>query len=308
MQKIGVIGVGPVGITYAYTLIQQHLVDELILIDLNQELLEAQVADLQDAVALTNPEIVIKAGSYADLSDANLVCITAAAKAKKVVNRLDFVNVNAKIITDITNQLVANNFKGKIILSSNPVDVMTQVCQSVSGMNPNHIIGSGTILDSARLRKQLAKQLQRDIRDIKTLVIGEHGDSSVPIYSKTTINNLALIDYMREKQITIDLEQVYNDMRTGGYDIFQVKGETSYGIATYLVEITNAIINDTKAELPVSVYTNGEYGLSDVTIALPAIIGKNGVEKIKFIDLNDKERKLLVDSGTLLKSVYKTIK
>ncbi len=308
MQKIGVIGVGPVGITYAYTLIQQHLVDELILIDLNQELLEAQVADLQDAVALTNPEIVIKAGSYADLTDANLVCITAASKAKKVVNRLDFVNVNAKIITDITNQLVANNFKGKIILSSNPVDVMTQVCQSVSGMNPNHIIGSGTILDSARLRKQLAKQLQRDIRDIKTLVIGEHGDSSVPIYSKTTINNLTLIDYMREKQITIDLEQVYNDMRTGGYDIFQVKGETSYGIATYLVEITNAIINDTKAELPVSVYTNGEYGLSDVTIALPAIIGKNGVEKIKFIDLNDKERKLLVDSGTLLKSVYKTIK
>ncbi len=308
MRKIGVIGVGPVGITYAYTLIQQQLVDELVLIDLNQELLEAQVADLQDAVALGSPKIIIKSGTYADLQDANLVCITAAAKATKVINRLDFVSVNAKIITDISKELVANDFSGKIIISSNPVDIMTQVCQDVTGLNPNHIIGSGTILDSARLRKQLAKQLQVAVNEVDTLVLGEHGDSSVPIYSQTKVNNIPLNEYVKEKQLVIDLEQIYNDMRTGGYDIFRIKGETSYGIATYLTKITNAIINDTKEQLPVSVSTNGEYGLTDVTIPLPAIVGKDGIEQIKLINLNDNENKLLLDSGALLKSVYNTIK
>ncbi len=307
MRKIGIIGVGPVGITYAYTLIQQQLVDELVLIDLNQELLRAQVADLEDASALQNNKIKIKAGTYADLIDAEIVCITAAAKATKVINRLDFVNVNAKIITQISKELIKNDFSGKIILSSNPVDVMTQVCQSVTKFNPNHVIGSGTILDSARLSKQLAKQLGVAVEAIDTLVIGEHGDSSVPIYSKTTIANIELAEYLNLKQLMIDLDQVYNDMRTGGYEIFRVKGETSYGIATYLTKITNAIINDTKEVLPVSVHTTGQYGLSGVTIALPAIIGKNGVEQIKVIDLTTNESKLLQDSGNLLKSVYNSI-
>ncbi len=307
MRKIGIIGVGPVGITYAYTLIQQQLVDELVLIDLNQELLRAQVADLEDASALQNNKIKIKAGTYADLIDAEIVCITAAAKTTKVENRLDFVNVNAKIITQISKELIKNDFSGKIILSSNPVDVMTQVCQSVTKFNPNHVIGSGTILDSARLSKQLAKQLGVAVEAIDTLVIGEHGDSSVPIYSKTTIANIELAEYLNLKQLMIDLDQVYNDMRTGGYEIFRVKGETSYGIATYLTKITNAIINDTKEVLPVSVHTTGQYGLSGVTIALPAIIGKNGVEQIKVIDLTTNESKLLQDSGNLLKSVYNSI-
>lgn len=306
MRKIGVIGVGPVGITYAYSLIKEKLVDELVLIDINSELVESQVADLEDAVAL-DQTTKIKVGTYKDLSDANIVCITAGVAAKKIESRLDFVEKNSQIITSISNELMENGFAGKILLSSNPVDLMTKVCQDATGLNPNHVIGSGTVLDTARLRKELARELNVNIKEVDTLVIGEHGDSSVAIYSQTKVGCKLLEEYIKENNLEVDLDDVCEKMRTGGYRIFNVKGETSYGIASYLAMITNAIINDTKELLPVTVLAQGEYGITDVTIPLLAVIGSDGVEKIEEIKISEEEQKQLTASAELLDSIYKTI-
>ncbi len=308
MQKIGVIGLGPVGITYAYTLIQQELVDELVLIDINKELAMAQVADLNDACALSKKQIKIIVGDYSDITDASVVCITAAAKAEEVVNRLDFAIINSKIIANISQSLVENNFNGKVIISSNPVDVMTSVCQRVTGFAPSHVIGSGTILDSARLRKELANALDVNINVVDTLVIGEHGDSSVALFSRTTINGIDLNEYLKTQRIKLDLNQVYTKMQTAGYDIFKIKGETSYGIAMYLTKITRAILEDTKEILPVTVFAKGEYVVSDVYIPLPAVIGQNGAEAIQIMELSPLEQQQLIDSAAILKQVNQDVK
>ncbi|WP_203639865.1 L-lactate dehydrogenase [Levilactobacillus wangkuiensis] len=302
-QKVVLVGDGAVGSAFAYSMVNQGLAEELAIVDVVKERTEGDALDLEDAQVFTAPKNVYS-GDYSDCKDADVVVITAGAAQKPGETRLDLVNKNLKIIKAVVKPVVDSGFDGIFIIAANPVDILTYATWKFSGFPKEKIIGSGTSLDTSRLRVALANKLDVDPRNVEAYIMGEHGDSEFAAYDEATIGSKPLKTIAKEHGISDDdLAKIEDDTRNKAYEIINRKGATFYGVATCLMRITKAVLRDENAVLPVGAPLNGEYGLDDIFIGTPAIINAKGIEKVIEVPLSDKEKDLMAKSAATLKKV-----
>lgn len=301
MSKVVVVGTGNVGMSYAYAQLNQGGVNELVLIDVDKKKAYGEALDLNHGVPFAKTPIKISAGEYSDCSDADIVIITAGTAQKDGESRIDLLSRNAKIMESITKDVVASGFNGIFLIASNPVDIMATVVFKVSGFDRFKVIGSGTTLDSSRLRYELGNELGVDFRNIHSYVLGEHGDTEFVTWSKTQVSVKPLNDIIENELLSqADLNIIEKDVRESAYEIIEAKGSTHFGIGMALVRIVSAIINDECSILPLSTYLDGEYGFSGAHISVPVILDKHGIRKIIHLDLNEDEKdKLQLSFNTL---------
>lgn len=304
-QKVVLVGDGAVGSSYAYALVQQGLAEELAIVDLVKKRTEGDALDLEDATVFTAPKQIYSA-DYDTCKDADLVVITAGAPQKPGETRLQLVDKNLKIIKSVVEPIVKSGFDGIFLVAANPVDILTYAVQKLSGFPKNKVVGSGTSLDSARLRVALGKKLDVDPRDVIANIMGEHGDSEFAAYSSATVGGKPLLDIAKDEGISEDeLLKIEDDVRNKAYEIINRKGATFYGVATALMRISKAILRDENSVLPIGAPMNGEYGLNDLYIGTPAVVNASGVAKVIEVPLNDREKKAMADSAKQLEEVAK---
>lgn len=305
-DKIIIVGNGQVGSSYAFALVTQNIGQEVGIIDINEKKVQGDAMDLSDALAYTAPKKIFQA-TYDDCHDATLVVITAGAPQKDGETRLDLVNKNLKIMKTIVDSIMASGFDGLLLIASNPVDIMTQAAQVFSKLPHHKVFGSGTALDSARFRKEIAQLLDVDARNVHGYILGEHGDSEFPVWSHTNVGGLSIYEWVKDHQ-DIDEEALVNiffKVKNAAYEIIEQKGATFYGIAVSLARITRAILNDENSILPLSVYLNGHYGVYDTYIGVPVIINRQGIKHIIEIPLNESEKNKMSISYQTLSAVRK---
>ena len=303
-QKCAVIGCGFVGASIAFSLIQEEMFSELVLIDINQTKAEGEAMDLSHGLPFVHP-MKIYAGTYADLADCFLIVITAGAGQRPGETRLELVRKNVEIFRDMIPQITAVTQDARLLIVSNPVDVMTYAAWKLSGYPPEHVIGSGTVLDTARLKYLLGAHLGVDSRSVHAFIIGEHGDSELAVWSSANISGVDL-DSFCDICGACDgetLHRLYEDVRTSAYKVIEKKGATYYAIALAVTRIARAIVREEHSVLPVSAYVNGHYGVSDVYFGVPSIVGAEGVEKVLDIPLDASEQQQLEHSVQTLKDV-----
>ncbi|MBD8087081.1 L-lactate dehydrogenase [Limosilactobacillus sp. c11Ua_112_M] len=304
-QKVVLVGDGAVGSSYAYALVQQGLAEELAIVDLVKKRTEGDALDLEDATVFTAPKQIYSA-DYDTCKDADLVVITAGAPQKPGETRLQLVDKNLKIMKSVVEPIVKSGFNGIFLIAANPVDILTYAVQKLSGFPKNKVIGSGTSLDSSRLRIALAKLFDVDPRDVSANILAEHGDSEFAAYSSATIGGKPLLDIAKENNVSMDqLLKIEDDVRNKAYEIINRKGATFYGVATCLMRITRAILRDEHAVLPVGAPMDGEYGINDLYIGTPAVISASGIDKIIEVPLDEREKKAMDASAAALEKVAK---
>ena len=300
MNKIVLIGCGNVGMAYSYALVNQKVyVDELVLIDVNKDKAMGEAMDLNHCMAYSPSKINVRVGDYSDCKDARIVVIAAGANQNPGETRMDLIYKNSKIFKEIVSSVVESGFNGIFVVATNPLDVMTYVTLKYSGFEPNKVIGSGTTLDTSRLRYMLSEKINVCPKNIEAYVIGEHGDSEFIPWSNVNIAYKKITDIISEE----DLNNIENDVRNAAYEIISKKGATAYGIGMCLVRITSAIIEDKKIILPVSSWDS----INNVCISTPAIVGSNGVDDKIYIPLNEEETNKLVNSINVIKSAIEKI-
>ena len=297
-DRIVIVGAGHVGSTAAYALMLRALFHEIVLIDSDTALAEAEAADLSDANALARPAR-IWAGSYADAATAQIAVITAGAATHGAESRLSVASQSAMIVATCVGKLVQAGFTGIILVAANPVDLMTLVALQRSGFAAARVIGTGTLLDSSRLKQALAESLRVAAGSIDGVVLGEHGDTEVAAFSTVLVGGLPLGDFCPPGQ-ELDQDQIATEVRDAGYRIVQGKGYTSFGVATAIVRICEVILRDERAVLPVSTLLTGQYGIADVCLSLPCILGAGGVERTLSPTLTHPETAALVASAKAL--------
>ena len=309
-RKVVIVGAGSVGSTFAYTLMQSGLAREIVLLDRDTERAEGEAMDLNHGLFFA-PPVSIHVGDYEDCRDAGLIVITAGAKQQPGESRLDLVQRNAAICKQIMGEITARAGEAIIIMVTNPVDMLTHVAQEVSGWPRQRIIGSGTVLDSARFRYLLSEHCRVDPRNVHAYVIGEHGDSEVACWSMTHIAGVPLQEYCLHTCgrdcSTEERARIFEQVRTSAYHVIEYKGATYYGVSMALERITGAILRDENSVLTVSVRADGHYGLEGVCLSLPAVVNRNGVERIVDAALPDGEQEALLHSAAVLKSVIARI-
>ena len=308
-NKVVLIGDGAVGSSYAFALVAQGLADELVIIDLDEAKVKGDVADLNHSAPYGDSPVKVKAGSYEDCSNADLIVITAGAAQKPGETRLDLVEKNTKIFKDIVTKIMSTGFNGIFLIATNPVDVLSYVTQKVSGLPKAQVIGSGTILDTARFKFELAQEFGVSPWSVDAQIIGEHGDSELAIWSQANIAGQPLYNLLNDnpdKQHRID--EIFTNTRDAAYEIIQSKGATYYGIAMGLVRITQAILKNQNVVLPVSSYLEGEYKQDDVYIGVPTLINRNGAVKVYETQLNSEESEKFENSAIILKDMQNKIK
>ncbi|MEG0615473.1 MAG: L-lactate dehydrogenase [Oscillospiraceae bacterium] len=299
IKKCAIIGCGFVGATTAFALSTSGLFSELVLIDANTEKAEGEALDLNHSIPFVRP-IKIFSGGYKDLSDAALIIITAGANQKTGETRIDLVKKNISILKDIIPKIVEFNKDGILLIVSNPVDILTYAALKLSGFPENRVIGSGTVLDTARLKYLLGNHMNVDSRSVHAFIIGEHGDSELAVWSSANISGIDLNDFCKicgkcDSQTT--LKRLYEDVRDSAYEVIKKKGATYYAIALAVLKIAESIVRDEHTVLPVSSLINGHYGISGICLGIPAIVGRNGIEKVLDIPLNESEQKSLFASA-----------
>ncbi len=303
-NKVIIVGNGAVGSSYAFNLVTSELVQEIGIIDINHEKAVGDAMDLSDSLAYTSPKHIYGA-TYDDCHDADLVVITAGAPQKEGETRLDLVNKNLKIMKSIIESIMKSGFDGLLLIASNPVDIMTQAAYKLSGLDASKVIGSGTALDSARFRKEIAYFLDVDARNVHGYIMGEHGDSEFPVWSHTNVGGLSIFEWLKDNE-NIDEETLVNTffkVKNAAYEIIKRKGATYYGIAVTLTRITRAIFNDENAIMPLSVYVDGLYGINDTYLGVPAVINRQGIKHIIEIQLNESEQNKMELSAKTLQEV-----
>ncbi|GAB2319543.1 L-lactate dehydrogenase [Alkalibacterium sp. s-m-22] len=307
-QKIILIGDGAVGSSYAYSLINQNIGQELGIIDVNTEKAEGDVMDLNSALAFTAPKKIYVA-DYADCHDADLVVYTAGASQKPGETRLDLTEKNLRITKDVVEKVMASGFNGIFLVATNPVDILTYAVYKLSGLPSNQVIGTGTSLDSARFRQAVANLLDVDVRNVHGYIIGEHGDTEFPVWSHANVAGLQINEWLNNNPDTDEqaLVDIFFSVRDAAYEIIKRKGATFYGIGVSLARITRAILNNENAVLPLSVYLEGEYGQHDIYIGSPAIINQSGIDKIVEIPLNDSEKEKMTHSADTIRNHLKEV-
>ncbi|GEO67772.1 L-lactate dehydrogenase 1 [Levilactobacillus spicheri] len=304
-QKVILVGDGAVGSAFAYSMVNQGLAEEFGIIDVVKERTEGDALDLEDAQVFTAPKNIYSA-DYADCKDADVVVITAGAAQKPGETRLDLVNKNLKIFSTIIKPIVDSGFDGIFVIAANPVDILTYATWKFSGFPKEKVIGSGTSLDTSRLRVALAKKIGVDPRNVDAYIMGEHGDSEFAAYDEATVGGKPLKTVAKEHGLSDDdLAQIEDQTRNKAYEIINRKGATYYGIATCLMRITKAILRDENAVLPVGAALDGQYGLDDIFIGTPAVINANGLASVIEVPLSAKEKDAMAKSAETLKKVTK---
>ncbi|MGM0123073.1 L-lactate dehydrogenase [Enterococcus sp. AZ194] len=298
MRKIGIIGLGNVGSTLAYSLVSRGVADELVLIDKKEEKAVAEQYDLLDAQVHLPQKMTITIQNYEALADADIIvfCPGKISVLAGEGGRLLELNLTSKMVEEVAPKIKASGFQGIIIVITNPCDVITTYMQKLTGFPPNRVIGTGTLLDTARMKQAVGKKLAIDSRSIEGFVYGEHGESQFVAWSTVTVGGKSLCK-LDEKQ---DLEQLKEDARLGGWKIFSGKGYTSYGIATCTTALIQAIFNDALAILPVSAYDQK----AGVYYGQPAIIGKTGVVKLSPCELTNEEQAKLQESISVIRETF----
>lgn len=300
MNKVVLIGCGNVGMAYAYSLVnQKDYVDELVLIDINKDKAEGEAMDLNHSVIYAGTSIKVKAGDYKDCKDAKIVVIAAGANQAVGETRMDLINKNSKIFKSIVGEVMKNKFDGIFIVATNPLDVMTYLTLKYSGLPKNKVLGTGTTLDTARLRYMIADKLQVCPKDIQAYVIGEHGDSEFIPWSNANIALTSIKNFLKEDE----RKQLEEDVRNAAYCIIEKKGATAYGIGVCLTRITNSILEDKKTILTISSYDEK----NKVCVSTPAIVDKDGVRNKIHIPLTDGEAKKLQHSIDVIKKAIDSI-
>lgn len=305
LRKVAMIGCGFVGSASAFSLMQSGLFSEMVLIDANKEKAEGEAMDISHGILFARP-MKIYAGDYDDIADAAIIVITAGANQKTGETRLDLVHKNVAIFKSIIPEIVKRDFHGILLIVANPVDILTHVALKLSGYPENRVIGSGTVLDTGRLKYELGKHLGVDSRSVHSFIIGEHGDSEIAAWSSTNITGISLNDFCEMRghfEHDKATYEIAEKVKNSAYEIIKRKDATYYGIAMAVKRICEVIMRDEKAILPVSAMMHGEYGISDVVLSTPAIIGKNGVETKVAISLNEKEMAALRKSAKTLKDI-----
>ncbi len=300
-NKVVIIGCGNVGMSYAYALLNQKVnVSELALIDLNKNRVSGEVMDLNHCLAYSPSKMKIKVGSYKDCSDAKIIMIAAGVNQKPGEDRLSLLKRNAAIFKDVIKNVMQNNFKGIFLVATNPLDIMTYLVKKYSKVSANRIIGSGTSLDSARLRFMIGDKLHINPSCIHGYVIGEHGDSELVPWSNINVGLQNIADFLD----TDDMKKIEDDVRNAAYEIINKKGATYYGIGMSLVRITDAILSNSNSVTAVSCYDKNH----DVYYSMPCVLNYNGVKQVIELELNNYEKKRLDKSINVLKSVIKELK
>ena len=301
-RKIMLVGTGFVGMSFAYSMLSEKGVDELVLVDVNEDKARGEQMDLSDGLVYADTKMKITAGTYADAADTNIVVLTAGAAQKPGQTRLDLVKINANITKGVCQALKENNFNGILVVANNPVDIMTYVAWKESGLPKNHVVGSGTVLDTARLRHALSERLGFADSNIHAYIMGEHGDSSFVPWIHSYIGCKNLLEYLDENNISLsELQEIYIDVRDKAYKIIELKRATYYGIGLALNRIVSCILNNERAILPVSSYQNGEYGKEGYFIGTPSVVGSNGVEQVIRLHLNENDQQRFDHSFDTLK-------
>lgn len=299
-SRIAFIGAGHVGATAAYATMLRALFEEIVLVDSDAALALAEAADLSDANALARPAR-IWAGTFADAATAQIAVITAGAASHGSETRLSLASRSAAIVAECAMALAREGFAGIILVAANPVDLMTVIAMRHAGLPARRVIGTGTLLDTGRLRQSLARRLEVAAQAVAGFVVGEHGDSEVVAFSGVDIAGVSLRDFPARGP-AIDFAQLADEVRTAGYRIIGGKGYTSFGIATAIVRVCEAIVRDEGAVLPVSSWLNGEYGIAGICLSIPCIVGAGGVERALQPPLDDTESAALKESARVLRS------
>ena len=308
-RKVVLIGSGYVGSSYAYALVNSGLATSLSIIDIEKEKAIADVNDLMDASCKTGSPTLVKEGVYEDCKDADLVVLCYGNSQKNLTNRLDDIKIATKMVLDTIPKVMENGYDGIILLATNPVDVISKVVQKVSGLPHNKIVGSGTNLDTARFIQYLAKEVTCNPKDVEAYVIGEHGNSSVALWSNARIKGISIDKFLDNIEDEDKFkEEVSENIRDKAFQIIKGKGATHFGIANCLVDFTRAILLDEKRIIMTSAYLDGEYNNKGLYTGVPAVIGANGCEKILEMEISDKEQEMFDKSCKALEENYKLAK
>ncbi|MEA5604196.1 L-lactate dehydrogenase [Nostoc sp. UHCC 0252] len=303
-----IIGAGQVGMACAYSMLIQNTFDEMVIVDVNQHKLEGEVMDLVHGLPFVEPMLVRK-GTLADGEDADIVIITAGAKQKPEETRLDLVQRNVEVFKDLIPQVIKFCPRAILLIVTNPVDIMTYVSLKLSGLPSSSVIGSGTVLDTARFRYLLAEKLQLDPRSLHAYIVGEHGDSEVPVWSKVNISGMRLFDEGLEdsKDINQALQEISQQVKNAAYEIIKRKGATSYAIGLGVTQIVQAILRNQNRVLTVSSLISGFHGIKDVCLSLPAVVNRQGVTRVLNLSLSQTELQQLQHSSQVLRQTIEQL-
>jgi len=307
--RVAVVGVGSVGATFAYALLLSGLAAEIVLIDANHAKAEGEAMDLNHTVPFAHPTR-IWAGDYSDCAGAAVTVLAAGSNQKPGETRIDLVKKNAAIWRSIVPEVAQHNPDGILLVATNPVDVLTYAALKLSGLPSERVIGSGTILDTSRFRYLLSQHFGVDARSVHAYVIGEHGDSEVPVWSSANIAGMRLPQFCKAQGIPDDrqaMENIFLQTRDAAYHIIERKGATFYAVAAGLMRITEAILRDQSTVLSISSLINGYHGLTDVCFSLPTVIDRGGIEKVLHLELDKDEINKLRDSASVLKTTIKSL-
>ena len=293
-RRVALIGTGLVGMSYAYALLNQNACDELVLVDIDRKRAEGEAMDLNHGLAFSGSHMKIRAGDYAECADADIVVICAGVAQKPGESRLDLLQRNTEVFRSMIGPVMASGFKGLFLVATNPVDIMARITQQLSGLDPRRVIGSGTALDTARLRYLLGDYFSVDPRNVHAYVIGEHGDSEFVPWSQAMVATKSVLDICAEsggKYCTAEMETISGEVRDAAQKIIEAKRSTYYGIGMALVRITRAIFGNESSVLTVSTLLRGEYGQQDVYAGVPCIVGRDGVRDVIHLKLTAEEHR-----------------
>ena len=308
-RKVVIVGAGMVGMSYAYSLLNQSVCDELVLIDVNKTRAEGEAMDLNHGLAFAGASMRIYAGNYDDCRDADIVAIAAGVAQKPGETRLDLLKRNTEVFRSIIEPVTASGFNGIFLVATNPVDIMTRITCALSGFNPRRVLGSGTALDTARLRYLVGEYLKVDPRNIHAYVMGEHGDSEFVPWSQALLATKPILELGKEigPEFSQRLEDIEDEVRTAAYKIIEAKKATYYGIGMALTRITKAILGDEHSVLTVSAMLRGDYGQRDVFTGVPCIINQDGIQKVLPLSMTDEEMEKFARSCETLRESFEGI-
>ena len=308
-RKVVLVGTGFVGMSFAYALINNKGFDELVLVDVVKDKTEGEALDLQHALPYTGNHIKVHAGTYEDCKDASVIVITAGAAQKPGQTRLELTAVNTRIMKSIGQQIKQSGFNGIIIVASNPCDLMTYVAWKATGLPKEQVFGSGTMLDTARLRYAIGDFLQINYSNVHSYIMGEHGDSSFVPWTHCYIGSKNLLEELEERNIPLEiLLDIYESVRDAAYEIIEKKKATYYGIGMSLCRLVIAVLNNENAIIPLSVYQDGSYGREGLYIGVPAVVNRKGIRETIVLHLNDVDQEKYNHScDELLRIIKETV-
>ena len=292
-RKVALVGCGMVGMSYAYAMLNQNVCDELVLIDVDKKRAEGEAMDMNHGLAFSGSNMKIFAGSYDDCGDADIVCICAGVAQKPGETRLDLLQRNAAVFKSIIDPVTESGFNGLFLVATNPVDIMTRITCALSGFNPRRVLGTGTALDTARLRYLLGDYFHVDPRNMHAYVMGEHGDSEFVPWSQAMLATKPVLELCRQsggRYCSEELDKIAEEVRTAAYKIIEAKRATYYGIGMALTRITRAVFGNESSVLTVSAMLRGEYGQKDVFVGVPCIVNRSGIQRVLELNLSEEEQ------------------